>query len=317
MNVTCIVVAAQHPIAIDIQIRNLQWAINPTKIVIFTFKAYGLTSKYDNVEFVEVNRNPGQFFYFYRKVIPDYIKSDRKADVFVFNELDIYFDRKVHDCVEQAYKTKMVFVGNMYKWYALYKNKEFIYPRLWEGGLICHAKYICDALNYGAVFSLDYEHRTCIAKLKSGDYTFMFDGEHIGYGGKHPVYGLVTGDQFSELQMYCHLLGYKTKVPNYIVHFSGPETIHRNFPNMYNNLDVYYNELIDLMKYRGTATVFHKYLCGHLKQETVWKTLHYIEKDWAKEIIRLTVKAEEWMTEDEFERLLFVYRHIYGTHALL
>ncbi len=173
-------------------------------------------------------------------------------------------------------------------------NDRVYYPRIWEGSMLFHGPLIGRAIDFGIDFSA---HKNW-AVDESREYWEGLAGGALSFRNYEQM------DTMDEFTMYCALVERNgvTYCPR-AVHLQGPESLHRNNPELYRGSD---DEWLGLMAegwkdyfcvYAAVAVYF---IAGNWENEAEWARIHPNSRPAFEKLIPT---AAEWMTPEEYARL--------------
>ena len=279
----------QFPHGINLHVRNLRWALtNDDHIFIITLpeiiKEFNLTND-KLTTYIPFKHNENSTFINFWKEFPNLIKEySINPEWFMFMEQDIWFFAK--PITPNNTKTITSFLPRGSYRNVLLKN-EVIHSRVSECAQIIHSSIVKNAIDFGIEFSFVKE--TFIDKQQYPDISLSMSGKP---------------DTMDEFSLYCALIE-KTVVEHNVKasHLRGPESIHRMYPDVYHFATP--ERLKEVQKLTPYVDVYLAiaiyYIAG------LWEKIDHLEwskikKESKKEIDRLLIVGNEWMTFQEYTR---------------
>lgn len=298
MRIASIFIVGQHPKGLDLHLRNLRWALNrPHTIYVLTFREWNFDkSDYPDVKFLEIDRPAMEYYNFWGETIPDFIRS-LNEDVILLTESDQFFHTQIGAYADSCFDK--ICVGlETYGW-QIYRNQVQVYPRLWECGLLIPRKTFIKHLDLGVDCSWTNLSETMCQRLKSSQDAYFF-----GLSGKPVMLNQadtsVIMDVMGQLTLSCYIEGELAHEIDYLDHLGRPETIHRQNPHLYGQLN---RDDLPCVPYPGPQTTFMYYLSGVTEIFPEMAKFWGDSKDLMKKIHRIAVRGKEWMTPEQADRL--------------
>ena len=295
-------VLGQHPMGLDLHIRNLRWALNEInhRIYIFTSVNHNIDhTLFPDVIFIESECKPNRWHNYWSKEIPTYIRSDCKENLFLFSQLDTIYTDKLQQTVKTVHENQSIAISKLDHHCPLKIGNQSIYPRIWEGGTLIPRSVLFDAIQ---THELRLDKRIysewIISKLKDCTDEVLFGKilRSVRHGDEL--------DTFGELSIYCYLMQVPFMRCLPILHFVALETIHRKYPDCYGPL-LTINCLQQFLADGYSAKpVFMYYLTGCYRWNNVIdKFISSLPKHDFWELNVLKKSAAEWMSKKQLFRL--------------
>lgn len=299
MRIASITMIGQFPDGIDIHVRNLKWALTEQDhIFIITLPKFieSFNLKNDSqvtyIPFCSKLTSGTGFIKFWAE-FPKLIKEYQiNPEWFLFIEEDIWFFAK--PTIQTDTKTIKGFLPR-----GSYRNvmlkDQILHSRVWEGAQIVSSEIVHNAIKFGIDFS--FVRNTFLNKNKE-KYVNEF-------GGPITLSMYQNPDTFDEFCLYCALVE-KTEIKHDVkaLHVRGPESLHRMYPDIYHYAT---NERLQQIQKKISyidilLVVAVYYMVG------LWEKIDHvdwtkIQKNSKKELERLLVNENSWMTSKEISRL--------------
>lgn len=298
MRIASVFIVGQHPKGLDLHVRNLRWAIDrPHQIYVLTFREWGFDkSAYPDVNFIEINHPAMTYYNFWGKTIPDFIRG-LDEDVVLLTESDQFFHTPIGTYADSCFER--ISVGmEAYGW-QIYRKDVQVFPRLWECGLLIPKATFVKHLNLGIDCSWGTLNEKICARLKNctNEYFYGIDGNPVDLNQLSPS---VIMDVLGQLTLSCYIEGESAQEVDYLDHLGRPETIHRQNPHLYGQLN---RSDLRCVPHPGPQTTFMYYLSGvtEIFPEMAW--FWGDDKELMKKLRRIAEHGKEWMTASQYDRL--------------
>jgi hypothetical protein len=282
----------QFPHGIDLHIRNLQWFFHNTPhhiYIIITPNIAPLIKAQDDVTVIVKSPPPhGTFIPFWRE-FPSIVK-DISTDWFLLTEQDLWFYEQL-DNVPDNPKTIKTFHKDISKYHEVMIGNKIVQPRVWEGTHLIHNTLIRKAIDANVDF-----HASNFLDTKR-DYYEKLAGDTVGFTGYSKP------DTMDEFSLFCALEGITMELKEKVVHMRGPETVHRQFPHVYNTCS---QDVLDTIKEKAWKgwhidaflAVAMYYIAG------TWDKCDHLNWKEAKIVKEALSKVNTaWMTTEEAARV--------------
>ena len=291
MRIASITMIGQFPHGIDLHVRNLRWALtNEDHIFIITLPEFikEFNLKNDNLTtYIPFKHKENNNFINFWKEFPNLIKKyNINPEWFMLMEQDIWFFAK--PVIPTDIKTIISFLPRG-SYRNVLMNNEILHSRVSECAQIIHRDIVYKAIDFGVEFSFAKE--TFVDKHKE-----KYQNISLSMNGKP--------DTMDEFSLYCALIE-KTTVEHNVKasHLRGPESIHRLHPDVYNfATSERIKEVQKLTPYIDMYLVIAIYYIAGLWDKIDHLDWKKIEKESKKEIDRLLIVGNEWMTFQEYTR---------------
>lgn len=297
MKVATITCLGQHPKGLSLHLRNLQWAVDrPHERYIVSKTRWRLKG---DCKFYLCDKPLGELTAYWNKEIPDLLRSI-DADVVLFSEMDMIYTTHLGEHIDAVYAEDcLVMNSDIYGWDIL-KEGEIIYQRIWEGGLIVRYDRLMRHLNTEGELGWS---------VSSGSRKIVrenFDGEYIISPGN--VEMLLTDVPASPVEVLFdfQLRSFYEKTPTrrekILIHLPRPETIHRLYPWVYDEISQFHMDRLH-KETRDTIanTLFLYVMSGVTTFNPVVK--RFIHGDSTFHCLDpIARNAREWMSPEEQDR---------------
>lgn len=313
--VSSITIAAQHPEGVELHLNNINWAIdNPKDIYLLTFKKWNLSKFSYKAKVIEVDEDPLQnhpFYQFWKYEALNLIKN-LQSEIIVINQLDIFYTTKLYLYINEIkHNPDMVFNLNTPEpgRYSLFQEEKFVYPRIYEAGLIVNRELLIKAIEKGLHFGNGIDNPDIIQFMKKNKLSFLVDNQLLPHG--HPYKGgYIKGDCMAEFMLFCYMNKIRALTRDYAIHLQAPETLHLNYPELYSNFEKNIQELITLDPKRTAATAISLKIAGLCSNKLIEKYKKTISKYFQKDLINLNFNAKKWMDNRQFKEFRFILETI-------
>ena len=291
MRIASITMVGQFPHGIDLHVRNLRWALTEDDhIFIITLpkiiEEFNLKNN-KQTTYIPFNHKDNKSFINFWKEFPNLIKQYKiYPEWFMFMEQDIWFFAK--PIIPENKNTITSFLPRG-SYRNVMSNNELLHGRVSECAQIIHSSIIHDAIKAGIDFS--FVKDTFVEKNKE-----KYLGISLSMAGKP--------DTMDELTLYCALIK-KTNI-EYAVkasHLRGPESIHRMYPDVYEfATSERLKEIQKLTPYLDVYLAVAIYYISGLWEKIEHLDWTRLKEDSKKEVDRLLIVGNEWMTFQEYTR---------------
>jgi hypothetical protein len=313
MKICVITTIAQHYKGFDFHLRNLKWALKEYeyKIIVQTFKKFNLKTEDNNVELIEHDADPEKFFYFWNETYKVIEKELQKTDCFLFTEQDIFFIKKL------KFNKDKIQINLHSDYLSIYdKQKQLLYPRIWEGCTVVHRNFLEKAIKDKIKFgnSKKIPNYLISQNIFTTNSALHLDFRNIenqisesNFLNKEYV------DTLFEFTLYCFYkkfpfeLNVKNK-NNYeygdqVVHFRALDGIVRANKKVYEDVSEIIKLKTEAWKRLGAGCAFVFFVIDIYKKTIELKNI-ISKNDLLKEkILMLKENSKEWMTQDEIKNL--------------
>lgn len=217
MKVTYCSVLAQHPLGLDIHVRNVQWAFPEAEIHIFTHGAWQL--HHPDIHLHKTTADPWTYYPFWQKKITPFIRC-HDADIFVFKQHDMLF--------HQRPSINGVVLNNEHYQPPIKSGEKTVYPYLWEGGLVIPGTLLKEAIETGGIDLGNRVFSPYLLERLKADKLLEINGKRLA-----AIERGQSIEHFCQLTLYCFLNQTPIQQQSFICHFHQLEAIHRKFPDLY------------------------------------------------------------------------------------
>lgn len=317
MKVCVISTVAQHRLGAKFHLRNLSWALEDfeSKILIQTYKSYGLEFNDPRVSLVEVDADPAKFYFFWDHTSKEMEKFVDDVDFFLFMEQDILFTKK------PILNPEIPIQINLHSQYlsVFDESRQLLYPRMWEGCTFVRSDIVRSALTSGVQFGSRKNIPRWILNSAYGYYTTN-SALHLNFSSiSDYVANSLFLDTMFEFGLYCFLeripYDLKSQDLNYeygdqVVHFRGCDMMVRDNPIVYENPEEMFKMASwnDVWARLCNGCSFLFLISGLYSKDKI--VARMIRNKFKKSDKLLLIKlkmikdtAFEWLSEEEIDRL--------------
>lgn len=292
MRIASFTMIGQFPDGISLHIRNLKWALTKQDhIFIVTLPKYieKFSLKNDEiVTFIPFQHEREGFIDFWSEFPAILKETGARPEWYLFMEQDIWFRRPLVNLPKNEKEIRN-YLPLQNDYHAVMSGGKLFHPRVWEGANLLHKNVIEGAIDRNIHFSF------------TNQFFCDIDGEIT-------LNRFVRPDTFDEMSLFCALEA-KTK-PIYedgAVHLRGPESLHRQFPELYSDcIEEKLKEAQEKLNYLCVyAALAFYYVAGNWKNPLDWGKMH---EKYREEYRKVMNTATEWMTKEEYEKLCNIFK---------